>query len=196
MPARLLDISSTELNYIAARNGNKLMLAFTNQSAKPVTARVTIDPLRVQLNNKSTLGFYTTKQNSILTDSSFTITVPANGLTAVAIEGAGIRSAFQGKLLDTSFTASKRDYRKLKTGRAHAMLLQLGSYQRRLFRIPGRMTITNTVRPHWHTHKRKWTTANDHRYSLSFEFTVPVGETRPVSFSLSLIDTAGKRSEK
>jgi hypothetical protein len=191
MPARLLDISSTELNYIAARRENKLMLAFTNQSAKPVTAKVSIDPSRVRLNNKSKLSFYTGKQNSLLADSNFTISVPANGLVAVAIEGAHMQSAFQEKLLDTNFTASKMDYLQLKTGKAHAMLLQLGNYQRRLF------VYLQEDDNKYRTASLIYTTENGQQQSITdnaypFEFTVPLKDARPVSFSLSLIDIAGK----
>ncbi|MBO9636019.1 MAG: hypothetical protein J7578_23150, partial [Chitinophagaceae bacterium] len=123
MPSRLLHISSNELNYIAAHKGNKLLLAFTNQSDRPVIARVTIDPKRVTWNAKPILRSFTAQPASPISDSSFTITVPANGITAVSIEGVSIQAGFQQQLLDTGFAAITNDHVKLKAGNTQALLL-------------------------------------------------------------------------
>jgi hypothetical protein len=191
MPSRLLRISDNELNYIAARKGDKLMLAFTNQSAKPVTARVTIDPARVTLDGRSVLRFYTAKQDAGLTDSGFTITVPANGLVALGIEGAQIRSSFQQQLLDKDLPPIGNDHLKLKEGNAHAMLMQLGRYDRRLYLYleddDNKYRKASLVYKDADGHER---TIDDGSYP--FEFTVSAGGSRSVSFYLILTGTDGK----
>ncbi|MGN6419747.1 MAG: hypothetical protein ACTHMC_19750 [Pseudobacter sp.] len=190
MPARLLTIASTELNYIAARKENKLLLAFTNQSGRPVTTRVSIDPSLVKLNKPAHLTSFTDKQKMNISDSSFSITVPANGITAVSIEGVTIRSVFQQQILNRDYTAADRDYVKLKEGNAHAMLLQLGKYDRRLYvyleaddnkfsKVSLNFTLSNGQKQ----------TIQDQAYP--FEFTVPAGAAGPVSFYLSLTGVDG-----
>ncbi|MDF2192710.1 hypothetical protein [Paraflavitalea sp. CAU 1676] len=191
MPARLLKIASNELNYISARKGNSLYLAFANQSGKAVTTTVSIDPARVQLQRGSGLRSFTGPQQAKIKDGSFVITVPANGLAAVQIEGAVIRSSFQQALLDSNYSATGKDYIKLKSGGAHAMLMRLGRYDRRLYvyleaddnkiskatlvctKSDGaQITIVDTAYP--------------------FEFTVPVAQHGAVRFDLSLTGVDGK----
>ncbi|QEC45964.1 hypothetical protein FSB84_16375 [Pseudobacter ginsenosidimutans] len=194
MPSGLLNISNTELNYVSARKRNKLFLAFTNQSAIAVTARVTIDPSRVQLNSKARLISFTGNQNIPVIDSSFTITVPANGLAAVAIDGVSVRSSFQNKILDTGSSVITVDYAKIKAGKAEAMLLQLGKYDRRLY------VYLQDDDNKFRSASLVYTNANGHQQTITdmaypFEFTVPVGEAKPVSFFLSLIQTDGREQK-
>lgn len=188
MPSRLLNISSNELNYISARKGNKLLLAFTNQSDRPVIAQVTIDPKLVKLNSRPVLEFFTAMQSSTISDSSFTITVPANGMAALSIEGVTIQAGFQQKLLDSDFPAITNDHVKLNVGNAYAMLLQLGKYDRRLYVYlqdddkkfrKASLVYTNAAGQE----KRM----DDLAYP--FEFTVPVEGMRSVSFHLVLTKT-------
>ncbi|WP_127124877.1 hypothetical protein [Pseudoflavitalea rhizosphaerae] len=194
MPSRLLTISGTELNYIAARKENKLLLAFSNQSAKSVTARVTIDPNRVQLNRKTTIHSFTGNQKLAVNDSSFLITVPANGLAAIAIDGVTICSSFQQKILDHDTPANAAGHAKLKAGNAQAMLLQLGRYDRRLYVYlqddDNKFSSASLV---YSVADGRQQTLTDKAYP--FEFTVPVGEMNPVSFYLSLVQTDGKEQK-
>lgn len=191
MPSRLLTISSNELNYIAARKGKKLLLAFTNQSPRPVIAQVTIDPTKVKLNNRPVLTFFTSKQNASVTDSSFTITVPANGITAIGMDGALIRSDFQEKLLNNNREVSSNGHVNIKTGNAQAMLLQLGKYDRRLYVYlqddDNKYSKASLVYTNAAGQEQR---VEDDAYP--FEFTVPLGETHAVTFHLLLTGTNGK----
>ncbi len=71
------------------------------------------------------------------------------------------------------------------------MLLQLGSYQRRLFvylqEDDNKYRSASLV---YTTENGQQQTITDNAYP--FEFTVPLKDARPVTFSLSLIDIAGK----
>lgn len=194
MPARLLNINNTELNYIAARKDNKLLLAFTNQSAKPVTAAVTINPSWVKFKVSSVVSTYAGKLVKGLKDSSFTITVPANGIAAVAVSDATARSSFQQKILDTSYTEISRDYAKLKAGNAHAMLFNLGEYSRRLYvyledddNKYRQASLIYTLA------SGKEVRIDDKAYP--FEFTVPVDKGQPIPFYLSLTGVDGNEEK-
>ncbi len=191
MPARLLRIDNTELNYIAARKDDKLLLAFTNQSGKPVTATVTINPSWVKLGSRSAVTAYTGKLVKGLKDSSITITVPGNGLTAVAVQGAVIRSTFQQKILDAAHTAASHDYVKLKAGNAQAMLFNLGEYSRRLYVYleddDNKYKQASLI---YTTASGKEVRMDDSAYP--FEFTVPVDRGQSIPFYLLLTAVDGK----
>jgi hypothetical protein len=172
MPSQLLQIDNTELNYIAGRTNNKLLLAFTNQSNQAVTANVTINKELVNVQK-----------------NTFSITVPANGINTIVIPDTPVPNTFQQKILAVMNDKSK-DYAKLETGHAHAMLFKLGSYDKRLYiYLEDDDTKWSKVSLHYNN-----TTVNDTAYP--FEFTVPVKEA--VTFSLSLYDREGQlqKSEK
>jgi hypothetical protein len=193
MPARLLNIDNVELNYIAARKDNKLLLAFTNQSGKSVSATVTINPTWVKLNGKSTVLTYTGKLSKGLKDSSFTITVPANGIAALTIQNVTTQSSFQQKIL-TADHDNTTDYIKLAAGNAHAMLFKLGDYSRRLYvyledddnKYKQASLIYTTV-------SGKEARVDDAAYP--FEFTIPVSKEQPVTFYVELTDINGKEQQ-
>lgn len=166
MPARLLAIDNTELNYIAGRTADKLLLAFTNQSNKPVTANVTINKELVNV-----------KKNT------FSITVPANGINTIVIPNTPVPNTFQQKILAVTNDKSK-DYAKLEPGHTHALLFKLGSYSKRLYiYLEDDDTKWSKVSLHYNN-----TTVNDTAYP--FEFTAPV--EKAVTFYLSLYDKAGR----
>ncbi|HEX6428780.1 MAG TPA: hypothetical protein VF008_13890 [Niastella sp.] len=189
MPARLLKIDNTELNYIAARTGDQLLLAFTNQSDKRVTAKVTLNPGWVTLSRNSNIVCYTDKQKPVLKDSSFTVQVAANGITAIAVTPVQTKSFFQERLLSTD-AACYNDYIKLDAGNAHAMLFQLGEYDRRLFvYLEDDDNLYSQVSLTYAGIDGKEQQIVDTAYP--FEFTVPVPENAPVTFQLSLVDVHG-----
>jgi hypothetical protein len=194
MPARLLNIDNTELNYIAARKENKLLLAFANQSGQPVTATVTINPDRVRLNGRSSVIATTGKIIKALNDSSFMIQVPANGQAAVTVQGAVAVADFQQKILDIRKGDKVSDYTKLKTGNAHALLFDLGHYSRRLY------VYLEDDDNKYRKVSLLYTAANGKAERLEdtaypFEFTLPTEKEQPIKFYLSLTDTSGQEHQ-
>lgn len=194
MPARLLNINNTELNYIAARKDNKLLLAFTNQSNKPVTARVTINPRWVKWAGKSSLATYAGKTAGPLKDSSFSITVPANGIAAVAVNGVQARAAFQQQLITADAQDAGGDYARLKAGNAHALLFRLGQYSRRLYVYleddDNKYSKASLVYAHGAGKEER---LEDRAYP--FEFTVPANSSREIRFHLLLTAVDGKETQ-
>lgn len=191
MPAHLLRIGSNELNYITARTEDKLLLAFTNQSNAPVTTTVTVNPQLVQFSASSTISAFTPQEKIRLQDSTFTITVPANGITAVALQHVTPRSSFQQKILASEKNNGK-DYTELEAGHAHAMLFKLGEYGKRLYLyLEDDDNMYNNITLHYTDASDKEVVVNDNAYP--FEFTVPVRNS--VSFYLTLKGTDGKATQ-
>lgn len=187
MPARLLRISNVELNYVAARKDGKLLLAFTNQSGQPVTADVTVNPQLVKLSGNSNVHAFAGVAKH-LQDSTFTVTVPANGIAAVSLQNVTPQLSFQHLLLKHTPDNSK-DYAKLSTGNAHAMLFKLGGYGRRLYvYLEDDDTKVRQATLHYGNES-----ITDNTYP--FEFTVPLKDGQRIRCWLSLTDINGKTTQ-
>jgi hypothetical protein len=144
------------------------------------------------LNTKAAVTAYTGKVTKALKDSSFTITVPANGIAAVAVTGAMIQSSFQQKILNTGGGNTGRDYVKLAAGNAHAMLFNLGEYGRRLYTYLEDDDNKYRKATLVYNHNGKEEKIEDTAYP--YEFTVPVNK-QPVTFHLLLTEVNGKEEK-
>lgn len=190
MPAGLLRTDNVELNYIAARKNNKLLLAFTNQSAKPVTAMVTINPWQAKMQPGTKVQVLSgAGTGSTARDSSFAVTVAANGITAVALDNVQMNAGFQQQILN-NIADKSNDYIALPEGNAKAMLLKMGSYARRLF------VYLEDDDNKWKQVRLIYTDAEGKKNVLTkneypFEFTVPVQLKQSVRFSLQLTGVNG-----
>ena len=191
MPSRLLKVDDIALNYISAKKCDTLLLAFMNQSLKPVTTRVTVNPSRVTLSRQAVVKLLSPSgQVHSLKDSSFQLTVPASGIAAVAIPGANIPKGFQDQLLAAKADGNT-DYAEIPEGNAKALLFTMGAYARRLYVF-------------LQEDDRKWNSAKliysiDGKASKEavkreypFEFTVPVDINKPIRFHLQLTGRDGK----
>ncbi len=129
MPRGVLACDNVELNYLTARGGEKLFIAFTNQSNEEVTATVAL--------NKALIGGLAgekkrakiRRQNGAreclpVDDGVFRVSVKARGITAVEIGDVEIIPAFQSRILGrTSAARWSPDYLELPFGGARAMVL-------------------------------------------------------------------------
>ncbi|MCF3110581.1 hypothetical protein LL912_17475 [Niabella sp. CC-SYL272] len=191
MPARLLRIGDIGLNYIAARKKDSLFIAFSNQSAHPVQTTVTVNPAWVRFSEKAVMTMLDReKQEEPLKDSSFTVTVPANGQTAVVLKGAVAKSLFQDQLLQPVPDKSP-DYFSIPEGHAKALLFKLGGYGRRLFLyLEDDDNKWSNVTLQYRVGKSKKISIIKKEYP--FEFTVAADLQRPIAFSLTLKGADGK----
>ncbi len=135
MPSKLLDISSVELNYIAARGQDGgFYLSFANQSRRTVGAKVKInkDLVKLDAGKEYEIKYYNSSDKSVaktasLKDGEFEIDVPAMGLVSVAMDEIKIEPKFQQTLQNISKdSAWKRDYAELKVGNSRVMLINFG----------------------------------------------------------------------
>lgn len=190
MPSRLVRSESVELNYVTGRSGDTLLLAFTNQSASPVSTTITLNSKWVDVKQGAALQVLSEDGAAAnLKDSSFTITVPAKGITALAITPVTIHSSFQSKIL-ASVNDKSKDFASIPEGNAKAMLFKLGGFGRRLFVY---LEDDDNI---WEKASLVYTDRNGKKKTLEkkaypFEFTVDVDIKKPVSFSLVLTGVNG-----
>lgn len=192
MPSRLVKSESVELNYVAGRAGDTLLLAFTNQSAEPVTTTITLNSKWLSVKKGAGLQLLS-EQGAVrdLKDSSFTVSVPAKGITALAITPVTIHSSFQSKILTGAKDGSK-DFAVIPEGNSKALLFKLGNFGRRLF------VYLEDDDNKWKKAELVYTDKKGKKKTVQklaypFEFTVDVDIKKPISFSLNLTGTDGKQ---
>ena len=129
MPQGVLACDSIELNYLTARSGGKLFIAFTNQSREEVTATVGLNKTLIGdlagKTKQAKVRLQDNAQESILVDDgSFKVTVKAQGITAVEIEDVAIAPTFQPRILSRTHAAPwSPDYLEVPFGETRAMIL-------------------------------------------------------------------------
>ncbi|WP_018626556.1 hypothetical protein [Niabella aurantiaca] len=191
MPARLLRIGDIALNYISAKKGDTLFLAFMNQSAKTVTTDVTVNPSLAVLSGRRSIRQLTPSAGQLpVKDSTFRVAVAPGGLAAVAIAGARLQTSFQDLILENK-KDRRSDYALIREGDARALLFKLGAYEQRLFVfLQEDDTKWKKVRLVYTVKGEKEKVMDKNEYP--FEFTAPVGKDKSVRFHLELTDRTGK----
>jgi hypothetical protein len=190
MPAKLLDINNVELNYISARKSDQLYLSFTNQSDKEVTTNIRLNQNLVILSNTSEIiGLDIKLESNKLENHEFTITVPANGIASVKINGLLVTGNFQDRILSASLGEGK-DYLEIKEGNTKAMLIRMGNYSNSLF------VYLEDDDSKWTKAQLNYTDAEGNKQTIlkkeyPFEFTVPLNLRSSVAFSLELTSKSG-----
>ena len=103
LPKALLRADSLQVNYLAARGNGQLYLALANQSARPLTTTLTLNPARVPLPgpHRARVWVDNTPADPItLADGRATVKLSPKGITCLAIEGATANSELQDAMLD------------------------------------------------------------------------------------------------
>jgi len=191
MPSRLLNTANIALNYVSAKKGDTLLLAFMNQSGADISTRVSVDASRVDFSGSTGVQtLYPTVQVLNLKDGTFQVDVPAGGITALAIPGVKISSGFQDQILNV-----KKDQRKddinIPEGDTKALLFKLGAYAQKLFVfLQEDDTKWKKARLVYKIDGNKEKIIDKNEYP--FEFTVPVDQDKAVRFHLELTDINGK----
>jgi len=191
MPSRLLNTANIALNYVSAKKGDTLLLAFMNQSGADISTRVSVDASRVDFSNSTGVQtLYPSVQVLDLKDGTFQINVPAGGMTALAITGVKISSGFQDQILNVK-KDQRSDYINIPEGEAKALLFKLGAYAQKLFVfLQEDDTKWKKARLVYKINGSKEKIIDKNEYP--FEFTVPVDQDKTVRFHLELTDVNGK----
>lgn len=191
MPSRLLNIDNIALNYISAKKGDTLLLAFMNQSQEQVSTQIIVDASRVNFSGNSGIrSLYPSDQLSLSSGGSFRITVPAGGIAAVAITGVKISSSFQDQILNVK-KDERSDYIHIPEGDTKALLFKLGAYAQKLFVfLQEDDTKWKKARIIYKIKGKAEKVIDKNEYP--FEFTVPVDKDKPIRFYLELTDKKGK----
>ena len=129
MPDGLAESSDIELNYVAARSGDALYLAFSNQCDREVVSTVRLDTERLGIGKDTGCKVRLLSPEGScgdVQDGTFEVTVGPNSLTAVKIEGVRPKIAVQQRLLAVPEAWSK-DYAASGDDRVRCMLLNTGA---------------------------------------------------------------------
>ncbi|MGN8056202.1 hypothetical protein ACTJKN_08010 [Pedobacter sp. 22163] len=191
MPSRLLNTANIALNYVSAKKGDTLLLAFMNQSKADISTRVSVDASRVDFSNSTRVQtLYPSAQVLNLKDGTFQINVSAGGITALAIPGVKISSTFQDQILNVK-KDQRNDYINIPEGDTKALLFKLGAYAQKLFVfLQEDDTKWKKARLVYKINGGKEKSIDKNEYP--FEFTVPVDQDKAVRFHLELTDINGK----
>lgn len=191
MPSRLLNTANIALNYVSAKKGDTLLLAFMNQSGADISTQVSVDASKVDFSGSTGVQtLYPSAKVLNLKDGTFQISVPAGGITALAIPGVKISSGFQDQILNV-----KKDLRSddlnIPEGDTKALLFKLGAYAQKLFVfLQEDDTKWKKARLIYKIKGNKEKIIDKNEYP--FEFTVPVDLDKAVRFHLELTDKSGK----
>lgn len=131
MPESLLAVDHVELNYLTARNGKDLFIAFSNQCPETVKASVTLNDSILKLAGNKSYVVEVWRDNKpagemVLSGNTFTVEVSPFGLTAYVIKGVCPKPRFQQDMVRRA-PAWKNDYYEGHTGGVRAMILNLGA---------------------------------------------------------------------
>lgn len=189
MPKGLADISTRELNYIAARGKGSLCLAFTNQFSADETAIVKLDTKRVpnlagvMRNSKVWINNQPAAPIKVV-DGRFSLSVPAKGIVALVIADTVVMPEFQEGFADLSAAdAWHQGLLEWKNPAARAMLLNFGSgYRSFYFHLKDGKKDFSSLRLSYKIDGRAGEAVDA---SFPWEFTVPLGaDDSSVSFEL------------
>lgn len=196
MPDKLLQSSSVELNFIAARGENSLMVAFANQSDREQEAVISFNKELLNIDENKAYQVQVHINNDLADPLSMqggviTIKVPANGLVAVEMADMKINTKIQEKL-SMPAVEWKNSYAESKMGDARMMIINAGSYAAKAFVYLREddsvyQTVTLSVRKN----DGKEFSLTDRQFP--FEFTLDIDrETEMLSFRLSGLTLKGK----
>lgn len=189
MPQGLAEVSTDELNYIAARGADSLCLAFTNQNFVEEPAMVSIDTrlvpelagrtraARVWIDNRPAPPIP-------VVNGRFDLRVPAKGIVSVVLDNTQIRPAFQDGFADLSKADAWIDgHLEWTTPAARALILNFGSGDRSFyFYLKDSKRDFSSLRLRYEIDGRYGEVADA---TFPWEFTVPLGpDDRSILFEL------------
>lgn len=182
MPSGLLRLDHVELNYISARKGNKLFVAFTNQSPETVACNVTWDTALIERTGAPVKIRYwqdnrfSREQGLPDRSHSWPVKVSPGGITVVEITGVEMKTRVQDKLLQAG-NAWQEDYREINFGNARAMIFNLGELGKRAYvYLKDDDNVFRDVSLTYWDGKGESRKITDNAYP--FEFTVPLGSAQ------------------
>jgi hypothetical protein len=194
MPKNLVQADNVEVNYIAARGDNSLYLALLNESEKAITTQVTLNPTLLP---KGTFPVQVKEGVEVFkpagtSTGTFTVSIPARGLTAVVLDNCKIQTRFQHKMMEGSAPGAwKRGLVDLDEPKGRAMILNLGPATTRAFiYLVDNATTFNEVSISYDLGKGQETITDK---EFPWEFTLSLdAAVNQVSFSISGTDKKGQ----
>lgn len=190
MPKGLLKIDNVELNYVSAKRGNTLFIAFMNQSPESVVSRVCLNSLLVGNISDGDVKIVSGKNATKMVDGEFEVTVAANGLTAIKIENLEIETPFQDAINDPTEIV-ENSFINIEFGNAKAMLFTMGNLTKQayIYLQDTDATFKNVTINYLNAEGREVSITKN---NYPFEFTIPLTDKQTgLNFQLSGIKVDG-----
>jgi hypothetical protein len=112
MPKGLLSLDNKQINYISGHGNGKVYVALSNQTHIPQTVTVNLNSEHIAVASSTQMRVWNNSDYSgtmPVANGQMTVTVPANGMTALAIDDANAITDFQQELRSPS-TAALHEY--------------------------------------------------------------------------------------
>lgn len=200
MPRRLLSTSNVELNYIAARSDNELMIAFANQSKQDVASVIKLNKELLPMMNGADFKAELWQNNKRVGDinivnGEFNIEVAAGGITAVIVKEIAIKTKFQHRILNKANTSWRNDYYQSAFGHSKAMILNLGADLKTAFvYLQDDDNVFKSVTMAYKVDNEKFVSLTD--ASFPFEFTVALpSDSQSIIIKLTGVGRDGRLTE-
>jgi len=205
MPRGLVTSSDRQVNYVAARAGDKFCLALMNESRRELkNVTIRLDPRRFggSLDEKYSAVLWVDNVRQAervdVVDGAATVSLSPRGITALVVEGIGPKPAFQQQLFDAPQTASAPRHVRFAApqGEVQAMVISFGPKLTWLYAyctVDDKQWKSATLRVTKPSGDESLTDAD-----FPFEFRVPLGDDAELTLSLDAMpvgDGAVRRSE-
>jgi hypothetical protein len=180
MPKGLLSSSNVQINYLAACGNGKLYLALANQSKEAVTTTLTLNSGLLKLDPRKWYSAKVWKDNKpsgsvSITDGQVTVSVSAEGITALAIDSLPVSTSFQSKLTEKT-SAWRQDSASLKFGGgSKAVLFNFGLALQSVYTFTKATGETFKKVTLHYACNGKWSALTRESYPFDFTVEVPQG---------------------
>lgn len=181
LPAKLLETDNVQMNYVAGHGNGNLYVALLNQTDRRGNVTVRFNPKLSGLNSSRSYRARVWRENrpaspTVIEKAAVTVAVEPRGITALAIEGADVRPAFQEKVFDkgaASLGPSSHKSVDSPLGRIHGKLLSFGRELTNAYVwLAADDKQVTEARLHYRTSGGAWQEVADRVYP--FEFSVPL----------------------
>lgn len=187
MPENLILNNHVELNYISARNENKLMLSFCNQSDIFIRQEISLNPSLVKWKSKKLpVIVYTgnVQSESYMIDGNINLEVPANGVVSVIIDRVIPNVKVQDDIC-TLVDSWSNDYYQSSDDVVRAMVINVGSIINNVY-----LYITKDD----NVYNKVFFEYEGKKYSDSsypYEFTIPLSGKKNFEVNVKAVDKRG-----
>lgn len=185
MPAKLLRIDSPQVNYVSGYDGNALYFALSNQSNRPVTAHILVNPDLAPYSIRREYGVRNWSAAGAgpagkMREGEIVVTVPASGQAALAIDGIRIVPQFQQEVFAPAAPPGDQSYAEASTpfGKATGMLLAFGGANNSAYVwLEATEQQLRSARLHYRFGASEWQVMEDSRYPYEFSLPAPADAT-------------------
>jgi len=180
MPKGLLTSSNVQINYLAAYGNGKFYVALANQSKEAVTTTLTLNSGLLKLDPRKGYSAKVWKDNKpsgsvSITDGQVTVSVSAEGITALAIDSLSVSTSFQSKLTEIT-SAWRQDSASLDFGGgSKAVLFNFGPALQSVYTFTKATGETFKEVTLHYACNGKWSALTRESYPFDFTVEVPQG---------------------